>query len=670
MHAIRLAVIVCLLSTPACLFGAPLELYVSPQGEDAHPGTIEKPVKTLEAAVALIEKTKADGGIPAEGVTVTLQGGDYELKSPISIEGYGHNGEGPVIIQGAEDQTVRLLGSRIINQFSPVTQEEVGDQLSPEALKQVQVADLASIELDDMGTVAGAGTRLELFYRHEPMQLARWPNEGFTTIKEAVGETKIKPHGIAGTQEGLFTYEGDRAERWVNAPEVWLHGYWFWDWSDSFERVENIDPEQKRIQLAKPDHNYGFRNNQRYYALNILTELDQPGEWYLDRISKKLYFWPPGEIRTGDVQLSVLCSLIEIENSQNITLKNLTFEGTRSTMISLRNSEHCVVDHCQFLNGGSGGVNIGLGRECVVQHCHIRNMGEWGISITGGDRNTLTPAGHLALSNHIHHFGRLFRTYRPGIAVYGVGIRVAHNLIHDGPHNAIQLGGNDHLIEFNEVHNVCFETGDVGAFYMGRDWSARGTVIRHNFFHDISGPGLYGAMAVYLDDAASGISIIGNLFQRSGRSAFIGGGRDNLVENNIFVDCHPSVHVDSRGIGWMHETVATTLPERLKAMPYQESPWKERYPQLLTLLEDEPGKPKYNIVRKNISVGGVWSHIDEKAKPLVTEENNLIDQDPHFSGNPQSPSATAVDFKIKSDSPAFDLGFEQIPVEKIGLLEK
>jgi len=177
-------------------------------------------------------------------------------------------------------------------------------------------------------------------------------------------------------------------------------------------------------------------------------------------------------------------------------------------------------------------------------------------------------------------------------------------------------------------------------------------------------------MAVYLDDAASGIQIVGNIFNRAGRAAFIGGGRDNVVDNNIFVDCEPSVHIDDRGVGWMHETIDGVMPKRLQAMPYRESPWKERYPQLLTLLEDEPGKPKYNIVRHNISWGGKWLNAAELAKSLTSFEKNLIDIDPLFSGDPRSADATARDFSLRPESPALKLGFKPIPVEKIGLLKQ
>jgi hypothetical protein len=223
------------------------------------------------------------------------------------------------------------------------------------------------------------------------------------------------------------------------------------------------------------------------------------------------------------------------------------------------------------------------------------------------------------------------------------------------------LTGNDHVIEFNEIHTVCWETGDVGAFYMGRDWSMRGIVIRHNFFHDIKAPGLHGANAVYLDDAASGIRVIGNLFVRAGRAAFIGGGRDNLVENNIFVDCEPSIHIDDRGLNWMKYHIEDVMPKRLEAMPYREPPWSERYPELLTLLEDDPGAPKNNVIRRNISVGGRWLDIAESAKPLTVFQDNLIDEDPRFVDPEHG------DYRLHPDSPALRLGFRNIPFAEIGI---
>ncbi len=104
-----------------------------------------------------------------------------------------------------------------------------------------------------------------------------------------------------------------------------------------------------------------------------------------------------------------------------------------------------------------------------------------------------------------------------------------------------------------------------------------------------------------------------------------------------------------------------TLPKRLRAMPYKQPPWSERYPRLTTILADSPGLPSGNIVRRNISFGGKWLDVEAKAMPLIKFEDNLVDTDPHFV------DLERQDFRLRPDSPAFSLGFQQIPVEKIGL---
>ena len=76
-----------------------------------------------------------------------------------------------------------------------------------------------------------------------------------------------------------FTYEGDRPRRWQNTDDLWVHGYWAWDWANSYERLDTIDHAQRLVKTAPPHGLYGFRTGQRIYFLNVLEELDQPGEW-------------------------------------------------------------------------------------------------------------------------------------------------------------------------------------------------------------------------------------------------------------------------------------------------------------------------------------------------------------------------------------------------------
>ncbi len=81
--------------------------------------------------------------------------------------------------------------------------------------------------------------------------------------------------------------------------------------------------------------------------------------------------------------------------------------------------------------------------------------------LEGGDRKTLAPAGHEAVNNHIWRFSQHQLSYASGITLGGVGNRAAHNLLHDAPHMAVGIGGNDHVFEYNVVHDVCNASDDA-----------------------------------------------------------------------------------------------------------------------------------------------------------------------------------------------------------------
>ena len=645
-------------------------LYIAPDGDDAWSGLAASrdaggthgPFATLERARDEIRTWKAKG-ILNEPVTVFLRKGRYELVQTFSLEAQDSGtGEKPIVYRSFPDETVLLSGGRCLTRFEPVTDKAILSRLSEAAAGEVVCVNLRACGVTDFGSPTAPDERPELFFDNRPMTLARWPNEGFATIAEVVGGDPFTVHGITGDRIGTFVYEGERPDRWVNEPELWLHGYWFWDWADAFQKVETLSAEHRTITLTQPYHHYGFRPGQRYYALNVLCELDTPGEWYLDRDAGLLYFWPPAPITNENAVFSALKTLVSINACKNVAFQGLTFEATRSVTVTVSDCDTVAFSNCVFRNTGSYAVSITGGSGCGVVASTLHQTGEGGLWMEGGDRERLIGAGHFVEDCHIHDFGRLYRTYRPAVLVKGVGNRIRHNRIHNGPHNAIQLNGNDHLIEYNELYEVCYETGDVGAFYMGRDWSERGTVIRFNHFHDIRGPGLHGAMSVYLDDAASGITIFGNLFVRASRAAFIGGGRDNTVENNVFVDCEPSVHIDARGLNWMRDTVAEggVMPDRLRAMPYELPPWRDRYPQLIGLLAGARGAPAGNTVIRNLSVGGKWLNVEDAASELVVLEDNLVDADPGFL------DVSGGDYRLSDDSPAWRLGFQPIPFSEIG----
>jgi hypothetical protein len=612
--------------------------------------------------------------VKARPAFVTLRAGSYALARTLGLGTQdGGTAAAPVTYRAYGREEVRVRGGREVAGWTAVTDAAVLERLDPAARGQVLQADLKAQGITDFGKLTSRGfarpvtpAGLELFFGDRPMTLARWPNgEEWATLKGA-------PKGQEG---GVFTYEGDRPARWLKAEDAWVHGYWTFDWADTYEKIASIDPEKREIATVAPHGAYGYSPGRRFYALNLLEELDSPGEWYLDRGAGILYFWPPSPVEQGHTVVSLLeTPLVSLKGAAHVAFQGLTFEFTRGSGLEMSDCTDCLVAGCTIRSTGTNGISIDGGARCGVQSCDLYDLGDGGIQLNGGDRRTLTPGGHFAVNCHIHDQSRWDRTYRPAIGIQGVGNRAANNLIHDGPHNAILMGGNDHVVEYNDISRVCTQTGDAGAVYMGRDLTQRGTVVRYNHFHDI-GPQVKGneegryteVMAVYLDDCYCGVTIFGNLFERAGRSIMLGGGRDNTIQNNVFVDCRPSLHIDQRGKGWASKYFLPNsewrILEHVKDVPYNQPPYSTKYPHLANILEDDPAAAKYNHVLCNIHTGtGKWiDWLDGMSEKTVETRDNWTSGDPGFV------DAAKGDYRLRPDAPALKTGFKPIPFDRIGL---
>ena len=650
----------------ASLAGATVTFTVSPTGSDSNAGTARHPFATLERARDAIRSLGHP--LPRGGAVIELLPGTYRREYPLLLtERDSGTAAAPITWRPHTKESVLLSGGRPVTGWQPVTDPELLSRLAPEARGKVWVATLRDqgiMRYGEMRSAASWGSSdpgLEVFFRARPMTLARWPNEGYATIR-ATPDLDYDIRGTRGSTSGRFTYEGDRPARWAGAPDVMLHGWWFWDWADQRLKLTAIDTVRREITLD--NRGAALRQGQWFYAYNLLCELDRPGEWYLDRSQGALYFWPPEPMENGDVTVTLATGIMTLENVSHVALQGFTLEGCQGTAIALRGGASNLVAGCVIRNVGGYAVRVEGGTGHGVSGCDLYQMGDGGIILHGGDRNTLTHAGHYAENNHIHHFSRWNPMYKVGIELFGTGCRASHNLIHHAPHVAIGFCGQEHTVEYNEIHNVVEQANDAGPIYtqpgIDEDWTMRGNVVRYNYVHHIYGFKGRGCNGVYLDDLFSSMHCYGNIFYRVPAAAFIGGGRDSLVENNLFIACNPSIHVDARGLGWFAEN-QPMLRARLAEIPYRSPPWSTRYPQLLTILDDNPMAPKGNVFRRNICWGGRWSDIEDKARPYVVEENNLVGLDPLFRDEARG------DFRLSRRSPAFAIGFKPIPVGEIGL---
>ncbi len=238
--------------------------FVATNGNNANPGNEAKPFATLERARDVIRQRRASGSLPAGGITVEVRGGIYERSQPFELtEADGGSKDAPVVYRARKGESVRLVGGRVVTGWKQVTDAATLARLDESARGNVWQADLRAQGITDFGDVAASGKRLEFFFQDKPMTVARWPNDGFIKITEVLGPTPVDVRGTKGCKEGRIAYESDRPKRWANGKDIWVHGYWYWDWAEQRQPVESLDAENRVITLKSPYHGYGYRKGQR-----------------------------------------------------------------------------------------------------------------------------------------------------------------------------------------------------------------------------------------------------------------------------------------------------------------------------------------------------------------------------------------------------------------------
>jgi hypothetical protein len=695
------------------------EFHVSPKGDDANPGTAEKPFATLLAAQKSV-RTAAD----RPGSAIILHAGVYSLKKSLEFsEADSGTREKPVVWKAAPGESVSVIGGVQVPAaaIKRVTDANVLSRVIEESGKQgLLEIDLTAIGVGDCGEVGPRGfmrpyipAPVEIAIDGEPLQIARWPNASRARTGSVIEKGAVPRIGEKPDRGGKFIVP-DRAEKWTQAKDAFLFGYFSNNYADDTVKVAGVSREKMKDKAGKDierivlttgqPHLYGFSGGRAFIAKNLIEEIDMPGEYAFDRKAGKLYLLPPAGKKLDAAQVVVTTlktPLLSFVNASNIQWEGVTLESTRGIGAYIEGGQAIRIGKSTLRNIGMVAVCMGRGtdpaeipfateakdilgpvsgaigglythfyadtvfdRKAGTDHgvsgCHIYNTGEGGVSLGGGERKSLTPGNNFVENCRIHDFNRWEESYRGAVNLDGVGNRVSHCEIYDAPGCALFLHGNEHIIENSEIHHVMKVAGDMGAFYMGRDPTERGNIIRYNYWHDAALGGE--RFCLYFDDTGGDASkVYGNIFNKTGSfgTIFMPGGSDFLIENNTFIDCHKPLFPKKRG------GAGPLSRLRAAAVGYDKSPWRERYPEFLDYFEPGVKLPRRNVYHNNLAV--------VTRPPTATEPIESIrpgywktDSDPGFVNR------AAGDFRFKPDAEAFKKlpGFKPGDISKMGLLEE
>lgn len=548
--------------------------YVSPTGNDnwagqrpeSNPEGTDGPLRSLAAAQKAVRQCKARLDEPAE-IRVFLRGGVHQLDEPWRFHaedgGFGRTTNRrakprPVVWSAYPGETPVISGGRSI--LGPWKKETVNG-------RTVYTITPPSELLENGGFT-------QLWVNGERRERPRLPKKGLYQVERGLHKPKdFQGHGHNKISNACVYKEGQLHADWHNLQDVQLHMLAWW--IDRHVKIKSIDPDTRTVHFdrtAKLRMEWAPGDGIDFVVENVFDALTDPGEWYLDRSARKLYYIPmPGEdLDSAEIVAGKLQKLVEIDgggiapggvgNADNVgggggflRFEGLTFShcewclpddqagGKQAAVhvpaaIVIRRAEGCVFQNCCIDHINTYGVELREGTvETTFTRCTLTDLGAGGIRIWHGCRR------NTVLDCEIGPGGLVFAAATGVLIGRATGNRVEHCHIHDFYYTGVSAGWNwgyaesdgyGNIIEWNHIHHLGKGLlSDMGGIYLLGH--AGGTRLRFNHIHDIDCR-RYGGWCMYTDEGSTNVLMESNLCYNANRDPFHQHyGRNNTLRNNI-----------------------------------------------------------------------------------------------------------------------------------------
>ena len=637
------------------------KIFVSTVGDDSGDGSEEEPLRTLEKAIDVANEMREDSD---KLIEILLREGTYSVTNTIKIIN-SQKDDSLLKISAYQDEKVTINAGVDI----PLSAMNIADSDFTNAIidkpnaGSVLQYNLKDAQIEDFGEISLRGhlisdekeAQAELSLNGEVQKLAGWPNGEYTGLIKPIDSNEYGKRTKSGIANGCsFKVNYDRPSQWSKPEQAWLSGTIGPNYEFDYYPVSRFDSKEKRVYLSRGALEKYY--TEPYYRFeNVPEELDEPGEYYIDRQSGMLYFYPPEDAPkdsvltitmstpTLDVSRKAPNSMFRIENSKNIVFENLIFKGGRGSAITGKNNSNIKFINCEINSFGENGIRFDASTDITISDCKIHDVGQDGILfVSCGNYQTLSPSNIVVSNNDIYNFARLERSYKTGID-FGyrcVGATAANNHIHNGPHAGMIFYGVNNDIYGNEFDHLVTEFSDMDALYCNNSsypWE-RGNKIHNNYFHDIGKSSMNGrhqinVRAIRTDNRGCGLNIYENLFYNigdggngngnNGIGAITAEGTRNRIFNNLFVDCneayfntlqykeietaddgtlYPDTIINSSGVEVANTINGAKVADLKKQMEKYLPVYGKQFPELYNYFYEHPNMSKTNEFKNNMII--------------------------------------------------------------------
>ena len=545
----------------AALAPATTTLWVAPDGDDAAPGSAERPVATLTRVRSLLEERTRLGA--NDDLEIRMRRGVYPLAETLVLTSRElGNGAQRVSFVAHDAERVVVTGSR---RLSGEWRRVGGDLWA----------------LDIPAAANGQWVFRSLFRAGTALPRAREPDEGFWKVKTVDAERRtLRLHERLPAEYTQITGAELNTTAWWHfnrQPVASITG-------EHITAERSIGSDVSSFRLSEKSHS-------RVWLENALAFADTPGEWFLDVVPGVLYYRAAGAEDPNRIVFAapVLRELIVVRGEATQPVRNVQFVGlefaetdwempaggrlgvqagawafdrsrTYSPGAALRfiYATGASVQGCTFINLGDGAIAFEIGtRDGRVSHCTFRHIGSNAIQV--GRRPEYTGEGHplhrdfastqleLDPQGKLPNSAEIWKRRNQGVPEAPAHIRIAdntlvecgrldfgsvaiwvgyahhigieHNLIRRLPYTAISVGWrwapgqtncHSNLIRRNRIEEIMLQAGDGGGIYLIGEQP--GTRVLENYISD-SGRN-YWAHGLYTDECSDHMEIAGNYVNR------------------------------------------------------------------------------------------------------------------------------------------------------------
>ncbi len=695
------------------------KIFVSPNGQDYNPGTIESPLKTIEAAIQKTATIKDKSG----GAVIYLREGIYRTEKGITIpDVLAGTAETPTIISGYNDEKAVISGGISIKGSDlKIADDEVAMRKLPEKVRGlVYSADLTKLGYS-LGNLKGS-YNWNLSVDGTAYDVARWPNseevrtakyEGEGAVNGMIDIGTVKSPAFPHYKKQNFGADGfefqiidPRPFNWENTGNIWLKGRFDVDWFNRYYKIKSFNPDKKSIRTdGNTEYGAQYSANHTYYYLNVLEELDIPGEWMIDNATGMLYIYPMGDIENSTISFSSkLSNVITFERySKHVVISDVSIESSSGYAVKLQGYQN-VIQRCN-ISKTNYGISLYYGKNCGVISNNIvsDNYGRaidieshLTRNVMGGDEATLTPTRNFIQNNTV-----VGSIYTRG----GVQNIISHNEVSNPDSMGIYVAEQvESIFEYNEVVGGPRTTIDGGLIYFEGVSFTIGNIVRYNYLHDGTDPIREAPFGIYLDNTTGRNYVYGNIVQEC--TIFMHGGSDNVICNNVVIDQLKKASIYNSENFWNNGMEATLNARLLDTLfyyspqeeagkyKYYSEEWMNRFPALYDSWKDliklrreykDVGKSKKKLMESDewddffgMKRTAYVNNVMYNSNDIFYSDYYTAESDAYYSGNVVYTVDDDVfvdyankNYNIKADSMVYrDVpGFEPLPPqERMGVI--